>query len=305
MTKTSRQKSVLITGCSDGGIGSALAETFHERGYHVFATLRNLSKVSPRLSAQAAKKDENNSSSSVTILQLDVLSPDSITAAVASVKAATSGRGLNVLVNNSGQAQILPALDTDIDEARKIFDLNFWAPLAMVQAFAPLLIEAGGCLVNNASVSAYMPMPFSGTCGASKAALVLASNTWQRELEPLGIRTMTLITCGVQTKAFDGVEAPRLPSNSYYRPISGYLGQLTDGRLQRGAMDAHRYAADVVRHVERGAVGEVWVGQNAGVTRLAWLLLPWSIINRMLEGVSHVAPELAKVKQEMEARKRE
>ena len=172
MTNNARQKSVLITGCSAGGIGSALAETFQERGYHVFATLRNLAKVSPRLSAEAAKTGENNSSG-VTILQLDVLSPDSIAAAVASVKAATGGRGLDVLVNNSGQAQILPALDTDTDEARKIFDLNFWAPLAMVQAFAPLLIEAGGCLVNNASVSAYMPMPFSG-----ESLLGEVSNHW-------------------------------------------------------------------------------------------------------------------------------
>lgn len=89
---------------------------------------------------------------------------------------------------------------------------------------------------------------------------------------------MTLITCGVKTKAFDGVEAPRLPADSYNRSISDYLGKLTDGRLQSEAMDAHRYARDVVRHVERGAVGEVWVGQNAGVTRLAYLLLPWSVI---------------------------
>lgn len=161
MATTSKRKYILITGCSDGGIGSSLAEAFHERGYHVFATLRNLSKVSSRLSAEAAKKDEN-SNGSVTMLQLDVFSPNSIAAAVASVKAATGGRGLDVLVNNSGQAEILPALDTDIDEARKIFGLNYWAPLAMVKAFAPLLIEAGGCLVNNASVSAYMPMPFSG-----------------------------------------------------------------------------------------------------------------------------------------------
>ncbi|KAK8092023.1 short-chain dehydrogenase/reductase [Apiospora hydei] len=269
------QKSVLITGCSDGGIGSALAETFLERGYHVFATLRNLSKVSSRLSAEAAKPKGNNN---VTILQLDVLSPDSMAAAVASVKAATGDRGLDILVNNSGQAQILPALDTDIDEARKLFDLNFWAPLAMVQAFTPLLIEARGCLVNNASVSAYVPMPFSGTYGASKAALVLASNTWQRELAPLGIRTMTLITCGVKTKAFDSVEAPQLPTSSYYHAIRDYLAQLTDGRLQNDAMDAHRYARDVVRAVERGALGEVWVGQNAFASRMAWLLLPWSII---------------------------
>ncbi|KAK7937973.1 uncharacterized protein PG986_014841 [Apiospora aurea] len=149
------------------------SEPFLERGYRVFATLRNLSKVSSCLSAEAAKSKEN---SNVTILQLDVLPPDSIAALTLAAAAATGGRGLDVLVDKSGQAQILPALDTDIDEARKLFDLNFWAPLAMVQAFTPFLMEARGCLVNNASVSAYVPMPFSGTYGASKAALVLRSS---------------------------------------------------------------------------------------------------------------------------------
>lgn len=147
----SPRKSVLITGCSAGGIGSALAETFEERGYHVFATLRTPSKISPRLAAAG----------NVTILQLDVLSRDSIAAAVERVRADTGGR-LDVLVNNSGRTQIFPALDTPVDEARELFDLNFWAPLAMVQAFAPLLIEARGCLVNNASISAYIPTPFVG-----------------------------------------------------------------------------------------------------------------------------------------------
>ncbi|KAK8007621.1 NAD(P)-binding domain protein [Apiospora arundinis] len=294
---TSPRKSVLITGCSVGGIGSALAETFQERGYHVFATLRTPSKISPRLSAAAAEN--------VTILQLDVTSPDSIAAAVASVKAKTGGRGLDVLVNNSGRTQVLAALDTPLDEARALFDLNFWAPLAMVQAFAPLLIEARGCLVNNTSVGAYMPMPFSSIYVSSKAALAMASNTWRRELAPLGIRTITLITCGVKTKAFDNVEAPKIPADSYYHVIRDYLTGLVDGgQMQAGSMDAHRYARDVVRAVERGAEGEIWAGKDAFMARLGSLFFPRSILNMVLDGIMHVSPELAMVEQHMQAGKK-
>ena len=140
---------MLITGCSSGGIGAALAEVFHEKGYHVFATVRNPSKISQSL-ASAPK---------VTTLTLDVLSSESIAASVEAVKKETGGK-LDVLVNNSGGGLFMPALDVSIEQGKKLFDLNFWAPLAMLQAFAPLLIKAKGCVVNNSSANAHLPMGF-------------------------------------------------------------------------------------------------------------------------------------------------
>jgi hypothetical protein len=143
------KRSVLITGCSAGGIGAGLAEAFRDKGYHVFATLRNPSKLPSALS----------NAPNVTPLTLDVLSQESIAAAVTEVTKHTGGR-LDVLVNNSGQNFIRPALDVPIEEGKKLFDLNFWAPLAMVQAFAPLLIQARGIVVNQSSAAGYVPMPF-------------------------------------------------------------------------------------------------------------------------------------------------
>ena len=148
---SSARKSVLITGCSAGGIGGALAEAFHEHGYHVFATARTPSKISSSLT------DKPN----VTVLTLDVLSSESITSAVKTVSETAEGK-LDVLVNNSGGAVFLPALDTSAEDAKKLFDINFWAPFAMLQAFAPLLINAKGCVVNNTSVNAVFPLTFSG-----------------------------------------------------------------------------------------------------------------------------------------------
>lgn len=145
------RKSVLITGCSAGGIGAALAEVFHEKGYHVFATARNPSKIPQALS----------SSANVTALKLDVLSSESIAAAAENVKRETGGK-LDVLINNSGGGYYAAALDTSIEEAKKLYDLHVWAPLSILQAFAPQLIEAKGCLVNNSSISAYIPMAFGG-----------------------------------------------------------------------------------------------------------------------------------------------
>ncbi|KAI0138187.1 short-chain dehydrogenase/reductase [Hypoxylon sp. NC0597] len=276
-------KSVLITGCTAGSIGAALAEVFHEKGYYVFVTLRNPAKVPETLS----------SAENVTILTLDVLSSESIAAAVESVTRETGGT-LDILVNNSGRAFVLPALDTPIEEGKKVFDLNFWAPFAMLQAFAPLLIKAKGCVVNNASASAYAPLALSSVYNASKAALTLASETWRHELEPLGVRTVTIITCAVKTQAFDNYQPAEVPESSKYYEIRDFIYSITDGRLQDNAISARQYANKVVREIEKGTVGIVWAGTNAFLLRLATWLSPQPVFDMIVKSVIPVSKEMAK-----------
>jgi len=90
---TMGQKSVLITGPSEGGIGDALARTFHKNGLRVFATARNLTKV------------QHLKELGLEILPLDVTDGASIKQVVESVKAATGGT-LDILVNNSGGGKL-------------------------------------------------------------------------------------------------------------------------------------------------------------------------------------------------------
>ena len=266
----SPRKSVLITGCSEGGIGAGLAEAFLEKAYHVFATARDPSKISKSL-AQAAN---------VTVLTLDVLSSHAIAAAVASVETATGGT-LDVLVNNSGAVLIMPALDMSIDEAKQLFDTNFWSMLAMVQAFAPLLIKAKGYLVNNTSASGVIPFGVFGSMyNSSKAAALLASESWRLELAPLGIRTLTLITTGVKSNAFANLDPIDIPEKSYYYSIRDYIQETSDGRLQRDGITAREYGLRVVRAIESGTTGRCWVGGQAQSARYGTWLLPSSMMVR-------------------------
>lgn len=145
-------KSCLVTGCSAGGVGASLAEAFKDKGYHVYATARSPSKV-PRPLHEA---------SNVTVLALDVTSSEFIAAVAETVNRETGGR-LDVLINNAGLGLELPALDTPIGEARRVFDSNFFAVLEMIQVFSPMLIAAGGCIVNNSSVGGRIPIPFCST----------------------------------------------------------------------------------------------------------------------------------------------
>ncbi|KAJ6007492.1 short-chain dehydrogenase [Penicillium herquei] len=112
-------KTVLITGCSDDGIGYGLALTFQKQGYHVFVTARNVEKMT-----------KLNGLPNVSILQLDVTEPSQIEAAVNMVTVETGGT-LDILVNNAGRNHFMPFLDEDVDEVKNLFEINVWGPLRL------------------------------------------------------------------------------------------------------------------------------------------------------------------------------
>lgn len=139
-------KSVLVTGCS-GGIGSALVETFHAEGLHVYATAR-----------AKAKMEHLEKLANVTLLELDVSSPADIEAAVEAVRKETET--LDILVNNAGQSMCKPVLDASVEEGKKVFDVNIWGVVAMTQAFAPMIISSKGTIVNVCSILGYLYTPW-------------------------------------------------------------------------------------------------------------------------------------------------
>jgi NAD(P)-dependent dehydrogenase (short-subunit alcohol dehydrogenase family) len=82
-------ETALITGCSKGGIGDALAQEFYHKGVRVFATARDLSKI------------QHLKAMGLDTIQLDVTSEESIQDAVRFIEKETGGK-LNYLVNNAG-----------------------------------------------------------------------------------------------------------------------------------------------------------------------------------------------------------
>ena len=144
-------QSVLITGVSNGSVGSALAASFAAHGFTVFATLRDVSKVDSSLAALP----------SVHVVALDVTSDTSIAAAVELVTTKTKA-SLDCLVNNAGFIQTSPLVDVDMETARRVFDVNFWGVLSMTKAFMPLLKNAKGTVVNISSVGAIVHTPYLG-----------------------------------------------------------------------------------------------------------------------------------------------
>ena len=143
-------KSVLITGCSSGGIGSSLVSAFQERNMHVFASARDPARMSHLVDIP-----------NVTLLTLDPTSAASVESAVRVIEAQTGGT-LDVLVNNAGQMITMPILDTNLETAKSMFEINIWGMLRVTQAFAPLVIAAKGTIVNISSVAASLNTPWIG-----------------------------------------------------------------------------------------------------------------------------------------------
>ncbi|KAK2067747.1 hypothetical protein P8C59_001459 [Phyllachora maydis] len=203
------QRTVLITGCSDGGLGSYLALAFHQAGWRVFASGRNLSKLSKATAA------------GIETVQLDTLSDDSIAGAVAAVKKSTGGH-LDALVNNAGAAHSMPLMDLDISKARELFDLNVFSLISVTRAFLPLLLnssyERGALVVNNTSIASQTrgALPFEGAYSASKAAAGSLTEVMRLELQPFGIRVINLVTGGVRTNLFSNAPSVELPPESLF-----------------------------------------------------------------------------------------
>ncbi|MCJ1326112.1 hypothetical protein MMC10_002776 [Thelotrema lepadinum] len=246
-------ESVLITGCSDGGIGSALAIAFQARGLRVFATARNTSKMAAL-----------SSLSNVILLTLDVTNSVQIAAAVKVVEGETGGV-LDYLVNNAGRNHFMPMMDENAEIAKAIFDTNVWGSLAVTQAFIPLLIKAKGTVVHNTSISGYVNVPWMGSYAASKRSMEIMSDTMRVELAPFDVKVQALVTSSVKTEGLTYFGNFKLPEDSLYKSIEATIKGRANGAGRPKLMTATDFADAVVPTIIAGSKSKTWPGLIAKV----------------------------------------
>lgn len=90
-------------------------------------------------------------------------------------------------------------LDTNIDVAKRMYDVNIWGVLRVTQAFAPLVIATKGIIVMAGSTAELANLPFQSAYCASKAALLLLSETLRVEVQPFGVKVMYVTTGFVES----------------------------------------------------------------------------------------------------------
>src|SRR4249919_1882622 len=180
---TMQSKTALVTGASSG-IGEATAQRLVMAGYKVYGTSRRAAKASQR---------------SFELLPLDVTSDESVAATVGEVLRA-EGR-IDLLVNNAGFG-IAPAAaeESSIEQARSIFETNFFGIVRMTRAVVPHMRQQGsGRIVNIGSVLGFFPMPYNALYAATKHAIEGYSESLDHELRTWGIRVSVIEPAYIKT----------------------------------------------------------------------------------------------------------
>src|SRR5947208_5784587 len=173
---TLQYKTALVTGASSG-IGEATAERLAMAGYKVYGTSRRAAKANQR---------------SFELLPLDVTSRESVETTVKEVLR-LEGR-IDLLVNNAGFG-IAPAAaeESSIEQARSIFETNFFGIVRMTRAVVPhMRRQRAGRIINIGSVLGFLPMPYAALYAATKHAVEGYSESLDHELRTMGIRVSVI-----------------------------------------------------------------------------------------------------------------
>lgn len=205
-------KVALVTGASSG-IGEATAERLVQAGYRVYGTSRR--------GAQAGRRP-------FEMLSLDVTSDDSVEAVVNEV-IRREGR-IDLLVNNAGFG-VAPAgaEESSLDQARSIFDTNFFGLIRMTRAVVPHMRRQGsGRILNIGSVLGFIPMPYGALYAATKHAVEGYSESLDHELRTRGIRVSVIEPAYTKTPFDANLIAPDAKLEEYREAREGVTKRVAE-----------------------------------------------------------------------------
>jgi NAD(P)-dependent dehydrogenase (short-subunit alcohol dehydrogenase family) len=216
---------VLVTG-ANGGLG---IEFVHQ------ALALGASKV-----YASARRPREWDDERIVPLTLDVTDAESIRLAAAAASDVT------VVINNAGIFTSASVAGPDVAALREVFEVNFFGPLVVADAFAPALkANGGGALLNVLSVLSWLG---SGDAySATKAALWSATNTQRLLLAEQGTLVTGLYLGYTDTPMVADVDAPKNdPADVIAQAYAGLA-----------AGDYEVLADDLSRQVKAGLAGPI------------------------------------------------
>jgi short-subunit dehydrogenase len=232
---------VLITGASEG-IGAACARLFEKRGARLSLVARN----SERLAAVGGPDTLRTAG--------DITSGEIRQSAVA--RTIERFGQIDILVNNAGMGLYAAAWNAPMEDARRLFELNLFAPLELTQLVVPYMRERKqGAIVNVSSIAGKVTLPWFTLYSVSKFSLGSLTDGLRMELKPFGIHAMTVCPGYVKTE----FQAHALGTRPPDAIVKG----------QRYAITPEECARAIAHGVERDA-------RTVVVPRIGWIFVALS-----------------------------
>jgi len=220
------RKIVILTGASRG-IGHATVQRFSDEGWRIVTCSRE--------GIPAHCKADPNWTHHITV---DLGDPAGVQEFVEQANLIIGEQPVHALVNNAAVSLKTPykerlgILNGELEGWRRVFELNFFAPLALARGFAVPLRRGQGSVVNITSIAGHAIHPFAGSAySTSKAALSALTREMAVEFAELGVRVNAVAPGEIET-AMIGPEyealIPRIPLRRMGTPeeVAGAVFQL-------------------------------------------------------------------------------
>jgi short-subunit dehydrogenase len=220
----------LVTG-ANGGIGRAFVAQLLERGAaRVYLAVRDTRSLVDLV---------RDGDSRLVPLTLDVTDMDQV------AHAAAVASDVTLLINNAGYAAFQGAIAApNLADARREMEVNYFGPLALSRAFAPVLAASGGgAMLNMLSMAALVSLPVTGTYSASKAAFLSVTRSIRAELAAQGTIVVGVLASQTETPIGARLPPPRMAPNevasdSLDAVAAGRSEEIAAGALTRGVYQA-------------------------------------------------------------------
>jgi NAD(P)-dependent dehydrogenase (short-subunit alcohol dehydrogenase family) len=167
----------------------------------------------------AARNPESIPLSAVERVRLDVTDPEAV------ASAARASGDVNLLVNNAGVARWTGFLSPDsIEAARAEMETNYFGPLFLSRAFAPILKKnGGGAIINLLSIVSWVAVPSAGTYSASKSAAWALTNWLRTGLRAQGTQVVGVHAGPVDTDMASELTLPKVTPVDVVRQVLNAL----------------------------------------------------------------------------------
>ena len=187
-------RTLVLTGASRG-IGHATVKRFSSAGWRVITCSRH--DFPEDCPWKAGPEDH---------VVVDLADEQSVLTAIEDIRIRLDGNPLNALVNNAGISpkheggDRLGTIETEMSVWKKVFSVNFFAPIMLARGLIDELADGGGTVLNVTSIAGSRVHPFAGAAYAtSKAALAALTREMAADFGPRGIRVNAIAPGEIET----------------------------------------------------------------------------------------------------------